>query len=73
VDRLVHALADLSLELLGLLCGEELLDVQQELGLDVVRELLVAGEDLDVTVVDEAGVGLDHVLLDDSTAGHCVV
>ncbi|OQC71774.1 MAG: hypothetical protein BWX50_00221 [Euryarchaeota archaeon ADurb.Bin009] len=73
MDRLVHALADLGLEFLGLLCGEELLDVEDELGLDVVGEFLVAGEDLDVTVVDEAGVGLDHVLLDDGRTGHGVV
>ena len=73
VDRLVHALADLGLELLSLFCGEELLDVEDELGLDVIGEFLVAGEDLDVTVVDEAGVSLDHVLLDDGRTGHGVV
>ncbi len=73
MDSLVHSLADLCLELLGLLGGEELLDVEQELGFDIVRNFLVAGEDLDVTVIDEAGVGLDHVLLDDGCTGHGVV
>ncbi len=73
MDRLPEGLPYGGGERLRLLGGEDLLDVDDELGFEVVGEFLVAGEDLDVTVVDEAGVGLDHVFLDDGRTGHRVV
>ena len=53
VHCLPHRLADCCLECCCTLCREELVEVQDELGLDVVCHLVVASEDLDVTVVDE--------------------
>ena len=47
--------------------------VEDELGLEVVCHLVVASEDLDVTVVSECRVGLDHVFLNDGRTGHRVV
>ncbi len=73
MDGLPEGLPYSGRECLSLLGGEELLDVEDELRFEVVGEFLIAGEDLDVTVVDEAGVGLDHVLLDNRCAGHGVV
>jgi hypothetical protein len=73
VDCLPHALADAFLHLFCLVGREELVDVEQELGLHVVGDCVVTGKDLDVTVVNHTGVGLHHVFLDNSGTGHCVV
>src|SRR5208337_465463 len=73
VDCLPHGLADCGLEGGCLLCREEFVEVQDELGLEVVCHLVIAGEDFDVAVVDECRVGLDHVFLNNGCAGHGVV
>jgi len=73
VHCLPHRLANSCLQLCGHLGREELVEVQDELGLEVVCHLVVAREDLDVTVVHERRVGLNHVFLNNGCTGHGVV
>ncbi len=73
VNALPEGFADCCLKGLSLLLREELLDVDDELGLKVVGEFLVTGKDTDVTVVGKSRMGLDHVFLNDGASGHCVV
>ena len=72
-DSLHQGLADSLLQLLGLVLREQLVDVDDEPGVDLVDQLVVAGEDLDVGVPDEGGVDLGHVLLNDCSSRHGVV
>jgi len=73
VDGLPGGLADSSLEDLGLLRREHLVDVDLVLVVDLISQGIVAGEDTDVAVVYQAGVGLHHVLLNHGCTGHGVV
>ncbi len=73
MDCLVDGLANLCLQGFCLIGWEELLDVDQELWLNVICHCVVASEDLTVTVIDKARVGLDHVFLNHCCARHCVV
>ncbi len=73
MDCLVHRLSDLLLENFCLLCVEELVDVEEELGLDIIGHLVIACEYLYVTVIDDSRVGLDHVFLNHSSTRHCMV
>ena len=72
-DCLHDRLSDRCLELLCVVLGEELVDVDNEPGVDLVNELVVSGEDLDVRVRCECRVDLSHVLLNDCSSGHGVV
>lgn len=56
-----------------LLFGEHLVDVDDVLLVDFVCEFVVTGKDLDVTVVNESGVGFDHHFLNHCCTGHGVV
>ena len=73
MDGLPQGLADSLLQLGGLVLGERLVDVDDILLVDRVSEVVVSGEDLDVTVVGQQRVSLDHVFLNDSCTGHGVV
>lgn len=70
---LVEGLADGVLQLLGLLLGELLVDVDHEALVKLADELVVSAEDLDVAVLGQRGADLGHVLLNDRTARHGVV
>ena len=72
-DSLHEGLSDGFLQLLGLVLGEQFVDVDDEPGVELVDELVVAGEHLDVGVPHEGGVDLGHVLLNDRSTGHGVV
>ena len=72
-DSLHQGLSDCLLQLLCLVLGEELVDVDDESLVDLINELVVSGVDLDVRVVCEGGVDLSHVLLNDCSSRHCVV
>jgi hypothetical protein len=73
VNGLPQGLADSLLQLGGLFLGERLVDVDDILLVDGVSEVIVAGEYLDVTVIGQRRVGLDHVFLNDRCTGHGVV
>ena len=72
-DSLHDSLSDCLLQLLSLVLGEVLVDVDDESGVQLVDQLVVSGEDLDVGVVNECGVALCHVLLNDCSSRHGVV
>ena len=72
-DGLHDSLSDCILQLLCVVLVEELVDVDNEPGVDLVNELVVSGEDLDVRVRCECRVDLSHVLLNDCSSGHGVV
>jgi len=70
---LPHGLTNGLLQLLGLVLGELLVDVDDEALVDLADELVVAREDLDIAVGGKGGAALCHVLLHDGAAGHRVV
>ena len=72
-DVLPQGLADGFLQLLGLVRGELLVDVDDEALVDLVDQLVVTGEHLDVAVRGQGGAALGHVLLHDCATRHCVV
>jgi len=73
VDCLPEGLADCFIQLLCLLCGEELVDIEDKLLLELVCKFGISGKDFTVTVIDNTWVSLNHVFLNDCTTGHCVV
>ncbi len=72
-DRLHQGLSYGCLQLLRLLGGEELVDVDDESLVELVHQFVVSGEHFDVRVVHQRGVDLRHVLLNDCSSGHGVV
>ncbi|OPX81055.1 MAG: hypothetical protein A4E43_00760 [Methanosaeta sp. PtaB.Bin005] len=73
MDGLPGGLADSGLEGLSLILGEHLVDVDLVLVIDLISQGIVTGEDTNVAVIYQAGVGLHHVLLNHGCAGHGVV
>jgi len=52
---------------------EELVDVQEILGFNMIGNLVVSGKDLDITVINQTGMSLNHMLLDHRCTRHGMV
>ncbi len=72
-NYLEEGLSHSVLQLLGLVLGELLVDVDHEALVDLADQFIVAAEDLNIAVLGQRGAHLGHVLLNDRTAGHGVV